>query len=416
MSKFGFLVRKSGRAEQPVEPAAASDNPLDLDDELFSARGAQPVGEDEALRSLLLDAHDKIGEIDAIKAAFRKLIEPVGKALGDFEAYKTEKAELQSALDTTRTAYGKLRNEVGDIDKKLAQQTGECLALREENRQLGERLTEAAALESELAAARQRLLAAANDKRAQQVMLDKAGAETARLSRKLAETETNVHAAQSLLRQAEADLGAMSTERTRLATALEETKARHAHELATQASRYDALGTRTAALEKVVADARELLLARAGQIHDQNQRAGELMAERDALQAQLTGLQTELRKRESELKDVDQARTLYAERNATLARAVTVKEAELARAGQATAALHERIGALETAHDAERQTTVQIIEELGAGLRREKMERAALEDALAAAREAYAQAMHEVMALRRNPPAGLRRPRAANAA
>ena len=140
------------------------------------------------------------------------------------------------------------------------------------------------------------------------------------------------------------------------------------------------------------------------------------MAERDALQAQLSGLQAELLKRESDLKDADQARTLYAERNATLARAFTAKETALARAELTNASLDERIGALETAHDAERQTTVQIIEELGAGLRREKMERAALEDALAAAREDYARAMHEVMSLQRNPPAGLPRPRPANAA
>jgi crescentin len=411
MSKFGFLVRKSDRAERPVEPAVPNDNPLELDDELFSARGVQPGGEEEALRNLLLDANDKIGELDAVKAAFRKLIDPVSKALRDFEADKAEKAELQSALDTTRTAYGKLRNEVGDIEKKLAQQTGQCLALREENRLLDERLTGAAALESDLAAARQRLLAAADEKRAQQGLFDKAGAETLRLSRKLAETETNVHAAQCLLRQAEANLTAMSTERSRLATALDEANARRAREIATQTSRFDALGKRTAALEKVVVDARELLLARAGQIHDQSQRAGELMAERDALQAQLSGLQAELLKRESALKDADQARTLYAERNATLARAFTAKETALARAELTNASLHERIGALETAHDAERQTTVQIIEELGAGLRREKMERAALEDALAAAREDYARAMHEVMSLQRNPPAGLRRPR-----
>ena len=416
MSKFGFLVRKSDRAEKPIEPAVPNDNPLELDDELFSVRGVQPGGEDEALRNLLLDANDKIGELDAVKAAFRKLIDPVSQALRDFEADKAEKAELQSALDATRTAYGKLRNEVGDIEKKLAQQTGQCLALREENRLLDERLTGAAALESDLAAARQRLLAAADEKRAQQVMLDKAGAEAARLSRKLAETETNVHVAQSLLRQAEANHTAMSTERSRLATALDEANARHARELVTQTARFDALATRTAALEKVVADARELLLARAGQIHDQDQRAGELMAERDALQARLSGLQAELRKRESDLKDADQARTLYAERNATLARAFTAKEAELARAGQTYAALHGRIGALETAHDAERQTTVQIIEELGAGLRREKMERAAAEDALAAVREEYARARHELNTLQRNPPAGLRRPRAANAA
>ena len=120
MSRFGFLARKPGSAEKPNEPAAASDNPLELDEELFSALGAQLGGENEALRNLLLDANNKIGELDTIKAAVGKLVDPVSKALRDFEAEKTEKVGLQSVLNNTRTAYGKLRNEVGDLEKKLA--------------------------------------------------------------------------------------------------------------------------------------------------------------------------------------------------------------------------------------------------------------------------------------------------------
>jgi len=37
MSRFGFLARKAGPAEKPNEPAAPSNNPLELDEELFSA-------------------------------------------------------------------------------------------------------------------------------------------------------------------------------------------------------------------------------------------------------------------------------------------------------------------------------------------------------------------------------------------
>ncbi len=211
MSRFGFLARKAGPAEKPNEPAATSDNPLELDEELFSALGAQLGGENEALRNLLLDANSKIGELDTIKTAVGKLVDPVSKALRDFEAEKTEKVGLQTVLNNTRTAYGKLRNEVGDLEKKLAasdrecqtlrqdlaaaqsllltieatktdfsidiaagraqiadlesnlaQRTGEGLALREENRRYDERLVavdrRVIALESDLTAARQRLL------------------------------------------------------------------------------------------------------------------------------------------------------------------------------------------------------------------------------------------------------------------
>ncbi len=174
---------------QTSPTAKTSDNPLELDEELFSSLGAQLGGENESLRNMLLDANNKINELDIIKAAVGKLVDPVSKALRDFEAEKTEKVGLQTVLNNTRTAYGKLRNEVGDLEKKLAasdrecktlrqdlaaaqsllhtlettktdfsidlaagraqiadlesnlaQRTGECLALREENRRLDERL------------------------------------------------------------------------------------------------------------------------------------------------------------------------------------------------------------------------------------------------------------------------------------
>src|SRR5664279_907159 len=131
MSRFGFLARKSGSAEKPDQPAAGQ-NPLELGEELFSSLGARMGGENEALRNLLLDANSKINELDTIKSAVGKLVEPVGKALRDFEAEKTEKVGLQTVLNNTRTAYGKLRNEVGDLEKKLAAADRECQTLRQD--------------------------------------------------------------------------------------------------------------------------------------------------------------------------------------------------------------------------------------------------------------------------------------------
>ena len=110
----------------------APDNPLELDEELFSALGAQLGGENELLRNLLLDANAKIGELDAIKYAVGKLVDPVSKALRAFEAEKSEKIGLQTVLNNTRTAYGKLRNEVAELEKKASFSQKECQALRQE--------------------------------------------------------------------------------------------------------------------------------------------------------------------------------------------------------------------------------------------------------------------------------------------
>src|SRR5690242_3713908 len=389
MSKFGGLfARKAGLYDKSATPLPANpalpDNVLELDEELFSALGAQLGGENESLRNLLLDANAKIGELDTIKNAVGKLVDPVSKALRAFEAEKSEKVSLQTVLNNTRAAYGKLRNEVAELEKRanfsekecqalrqeltttqhllrtleatkaeiaidiaarraqivdlearLAQETGEGKALREENRRLDERLSAAdkrvAEIESELNGARQRLLMLEDEKRAQQISLDKLSGESARISRKLAETEASLTATQGRLRHVEGTVADMTTERTRLAGALDEANERHEHELTTQRMRFDALQARATASEKLLGEAREHLLARADEIRTYDRRAGELSLERDALQARIAELEVERMQRESEFKEVDQARATLMELSAALTRAYTTKEAALAR-------------------------------------------------------------------------------------
>jgi chromosome segregation ATPase len=469
VSRFGFLARKAGLAEKPNEPVATRNNPLELDEELFSSLGAQFGGENEALRNLLLDANSKINELDTIKSAVGKLVDPVSKALRDFEAEKTEKVGLQTVLNNTRTAYGKLRNEVGDLEKRLAasdrecqtlrqdlaaaqsllntlettrtdysidlatgraqitdlesnlaQRTGECLALREENRQLDERQVvsdkRAIALESDLGAARQRLLIAEDEKHAQQGLLDKAGLEAARMTRKMTETEASFNAVQGRLRHAEAAINEANIERARLITTLDEVNERHERERNSLNIRFDSLQTRAATLEKVVGDARELLLARAEQIREYERRNGEVAAERNELQERVSVLQASLIEYESKYKEADQIRLAYVERNTTLAPAFTAKEAALARAEDDSAALADRVGALEATRASEKQAAEQKITELDAALRREKLDRAVAEGALATARRDFAKAMRDVMALTRNAAGPDEPSRAANAA
>jgi chromosome segregation ATPase len=357
-------------------------------------------------------------------------------------------------LSNTRTAYGKLRNEVAELEKKaafsekecqalrqeltttqsllraleatkaeiaidvaarrlqivdlearLAQETGEGKALREENRRLDERLSSAekrvASLESEVNAARQRLLMIEDERRAQQISLDKISADGARLSRKLAETEAGLTASQGRLRHVEGNFAELSTERTRLASAFAEAKERHEHELTTQRMRFDALQARASASEKLLGDAREHLLARADEIRTYDRRAGELAMERDALQARIADLETERMQRESQFTEMDQARATLMERSTTLARAFTVKEAALTRAEDTISALSEQINALEAARAAEKQAAEQRIEELSVSLRREQMQCSVVEGALETARKDFGRLMREAMALQR---------------
>jgi len=476
MSKFGsFFARKPALVETLPAPtptdSAPPDNPLEIDEELFSALGVQVGGDNEALRNLLLDASAKIAELDTIKAAVGKLADPVSRTLSQLETEKSEKAALQTVLNNTRTSYGKLRNEVAELEKKataserecgalrqeltttqnllrameatkaeiaidiaarraqiidlearLSQETGECNALREENSRLDERLVTAEkrviVLDSELNGARQRLLMLEDERRTQQALLDKASADAARLARKLAETEASLNAAQGRLRHVEANFAEVSTENSRLTAALDQANERHNHELTTQRMRFDALTARAQATEKLLVEAREHLLAKATEIRDYDRRTGDLANERNTLQARVANLDADRIQRDSELKETVQALTTLKERSATLARAYTTKEAALNRAEEAIAALNLRIGALETTIASNKQTAEQQIEELTAALRREKLERSVVEGALETGRKDCARLMREVMALQRarDDAAIQGRPRAANAA
>ena len=462
MSKFGGLFARKpssafDRLAQPSPTGAAApetDNVLELDEELFSALGAQIGGDNETLRNLLLDANAKIGELDAIKAAVGKLADPVSKTLRAYEAEKSEKLSLQAVLNNTRTAYGKLRNEIAEVEKKatafeqecgalrqelsatqgmlrtveatkaeiaidiaarraqiadlegrLSQETGESQALREENRRLDERLTatnkRVIALESDLNAARQRLLMADDEKRAQSATLDKMSTDAARLSRKLAETEASLNATQGRLRHVEGNYAELNNERARLVSALDESSERHNHELTSQRMRFDALAARASATDNLLGEAREHLLARAEEIRDFDRRLNDVSNERDNLQARVSDLEADRIRRESEIKEMDHARATLMERGGALTRAYTAKEAALSRAEDAVAALQAQIEVLARERANDKMLAEQAIEELKAALQREKLDRAVVEGALEAGRKDFARVMREVMNLQR---------------
>lgn len=451
----GFLSRKPVISDAAARPAQQPANPLELDEELFSTLGARVGGENEALRNLLLKASTKINELDAIKDAVTQLADPVAKALAAYEAEKSEKIGLQTVLNNTRTAYGKLRNELTDLEKRheaaqseclllrqelisvqdllksteatkaeiaidvaarraqigeletrLAQENNDNIALRDENQRLDGRLSAAGkrivVLESDLNSARQRLLMTEDEKGALQGALDKSIADAARLSRKLSETETSLTAAHGRLRNVEANYAEASTERARLANALEETNERHEHERNSQRIRLDALQARVGATEKLLGEAREHLLAKADEIRNYDRRLGEMALARDTANAKIAELDADKLKRESEYEELRQAHTTLKDRSAALARAFNAKDVDLTRNGEAINALTQRIAVLENEIKARQQASEKALEELTAALRREQHERAVAEGALETGRKDFARVMREVMALQRS--------------
>ena len=481
MSKFGgFLARKTLPEPEPesapesepnsAEPLA-TDNLLDLDAELFSKRGAQFGGDNESLRNLLIYANHKISGLPTIMDAVGRLVDPVSKALRDFENEKSEKHNLQTALSSTRSALDKARKEIAALEKKagtfereclqlrknyaivqnsersleqakaaltseittsrakisdlegrLAQETTDSNAQREEVRRLGERLVvtnkRTVQLEAELNNTRQKLVQSEDEKRSVQSALDKSTAECARLSRLLAETESNLTETQGRLRHVEANFAEINTERERLATTLDELKERHENELGAQQKRFEALQSRAAASDKLLLEARDQLTAQADQVRVGDSRMSELAHERDALATRLTLLEAERAQHDNERRENEQARATLLERCNALAKIYKIKESALERADEMINTLNDRICSLETQLQASIDAAESQFEDSAAALRREKHERAVVEGALETARKDFARVMREVMALQRNQQAQetSAQPRAANAA
>lgn len=456
MSKISaLLARKAVNSPSTVpaiRAAEQADAPVDLDEELFSSIGAQLGSNNETLRNLLLNANHKISELDAIKDAVSKLVSPVSKALREFETEKADKINLQAALSNTRTAYGKLRNEVTDLEKKAAaaereadqlrkdlsfaetaakaletvrgelavdiaqrraqitdlegrlnQETVETRALRDENERLKNRQAtldkHVGQVESEVNTLRQKLVLAEDEKRALQTAYEKSASDVQRLARKLAETENTLTATHSRLRNTENSLAEMTSERGRLSAALEEANERQSGELTKQQMRFDALQARGNATDRLLTEAREHLSARSEDVRMLERRLSETTLERDTLATRLSTTENELMQRDGGLREVENARTALLERAGALAKAYNTKEAELAQTQEALQALIDKVEFMQEESRTRTQGAEKQIDELNEALRREKVERAVVEGALEAARKDFSRLMRELMAL-----------------
>jgi chromosome segregation ATPase len=479
MSKIAALLARKPANSSSASPssvpaikaAGQADTAVDLDEELFSSIGAQLGSSNETLRNLLLNANHKISELDTIKDAVAKLVSPVSKALREFETEKADKINLQAALSNTRTAYGKLRNEVTDLEKKsasleretdqlrkdlaftenaakaletvrgelaveiaqrraqitdlegrLSQETVETKSLRDENERLKSRQItvdkHVIQVEAEVNTLRQKLVLADDERRALQTAYEKSAGDVQRLARKLAETENTLSATHSRLRNTENSLAEMTSERGRLSAALDEATERQAGELTKQQMRFDALQARSNATDRLLTETREHLSARSEDVRILDRRLSETTLERDTLATRLSSVEAELMQRDGGMREIENARTALLERAGQLAKAYNTKEAELAQAQESLQSLTDKVTFLEDEARNRTQSTEKQIDELNEALRREKVEHAVIAGALEAARKDFTRLMRELMALeqQRNAREPLPELRSANAA
>jgi crescentin len=462
MSRFGGLIGRKTFVENRISeanPAPApepDDNVLELDPELFSPIANQVGKENEEVRNLLIDAEYRISDLDAVKESIAKLVEPVSKTLRAFEVAKSERLSLQTVLNTTRIAYGKLRNEMSAIEKRattlesecsrlqedlsLAQQyvasletakteqaadidgkrseiadlqrrvqhdTAELQNVREENRRISERIIAAdkkmGQIESELDSARQRALVAERERTTLQAALDETLSEHSRVSRRLVEADNAITAASARLRQLESALAEAEADRTRLSQDGDATKEKLQNELNTQRMRFDALQTRAATTEKLLDEARQTLAARADEIRSYERRMTEATLMRNMIEGKLGQIESGIAERDAQIYDLDQARATLAERAEVLTRAVTTRENAYNRAQEKIGLLEERIEQIEGEAKGIRDSSELQIEELNTQLHRERVERTMVEGALDSARQDIARLMRDIAVLQNRP-------------
>jgi crescentin len=454
MSKLsGLFGRKSGQSEADKPSAANPKSRPDPAPETFSDVGSRIGEENEALRNLLFDTGRKINELDELKSAFDKIVTPFNNTLRTLEQEKSQNISLTGQLAESRSAYEKLRADVyqvekratllesengrlredlelaretarsleshrndinsqiaaqnaqiSDLERQLAQETTERRTLSENKRSLTEHLETAekrnAALEGDLAAARERVTLLDNEQRTTKSSLDQALDEISRITRRLTESDNTLGATRAQLVKIEASFSETSAERTRLAAALDEAKEAHQAERNSLNMRLDGLQSRAATAERLLAETRQNLVARTEEVRSFDRKAVEATIARNNADKRLAQIESTHEARERQIKDLEQSRATLVERSNALTKTLKSREAALARAEERNHALTERAARLEADIQVSRTNIEKRVEDLNSSLQRERMERAVVEGALEAARKDNSRLQSEVAALR----------------
>jgi crescentin len=434
-----FLVRKTSDSDTAPIVVSTDKNGAG-DGEVTVVAGTQLGAENEALRSLVVDAARKIEDLDNLKLAFGRIIDPLQRTLQTLEQEKARNASLFSTLGESRTSVeaqraelaqkeklaasltaaneklqleleqirqtasglestrvdllneNVLRNtEIATLQSRLSAESISRQALADEHRIVTDQAQAAnkrlGTLETEIIAARQKIALADDERRSLQNALDQTLGEVSRLSRQLTDSNNALAGAQTRIAQLETSFAEADAERMRLVAALDEANERHRSESGAQTMRLDALQSRAATAEKLLTEARANLAARGDEIRSFERKMTDATIARNAAEKKLAQIEGAQQLQERQIKDLEQARTALLERNTALGKNMRTRETEFARAEEKIQSLSETIAHLEADIQANRARAEKRIEELNALLEHERMDRAVAEGALEATRK-----------------------------
>jgi crescentin len=420
-------------AEAEAEPTAA---------ETWADLGTRVGGDNENLRSLLIDVGRRIDALDDLRDIFGELVVPIGQALNTLEREALDNANLRNALEETTVGYEQLRGEVKDVRKSLAASQSECehlsyelgvsqqtvgtleadkadlvaeieparvritelegelarenaaVRMLSEHKQALSKHTAAAdkriaELEGLIGAASEKLTMGADENRSLQTSLDQMVEENSRLQRRVTDSEMAIEKALTQVSQLQAALKSGEAERGRLTAALAEANDKRQVETNTLSTRLEAMSSRAVTAEKLLAEVRQNLLTRTEANNAAERKVVEATLARNMADKKLELAQTALQSKEKLLHEIEQFRTKLAERANTLLLNVRQRDKALSRAEEEIQALSARVGQLEAEIDAQRKKAGEAMAALKAQLESERAGRTVAEGALKKARMNY---------------------------
>jgi chromosome segregation ATPase len=448
-----LISEKSGSRLPGVELNGDANSDANRNDrpaaETWAEIGLRIGGDNEAVRSLMVDIGRRIDALDDLRDTFGKIVDPIDQALRTLEREKFDNVTLRNALGEVRTSYETLRAEfkelgrkvveseteterlryelgqaqqaVGaletskieltneleparvklvDLEQQLARETAAARVLNDHTEMLSVRFAAAdkrsAGLEGEIASAREAHVLHENENHSLQTSLDQIVGENSRLARRLTESEASLDKARLQLEQIKTALTAVEAERNKLTAAVDEANEKRHTETNTLSTRLEAMSSRATAAEKLLAELRQSLLARTEESSAAERKVADATVARNATDKKLELVQNSLQLKERQVQDVEQSRSKLVERTNTLVKTVKTLDSALARAEDRIKLLGERVAQLEAEAEANLAKSQESVDDLNSQLQCERMERTVAEGALKKARTSCAELQREL--------------------
>jgi chromosome segregation ATPase len=447
------LDEKAGVADEDAEVENRSDaEPIAAESATdVSAR----IGEAcEALRNLIVEAGNKVNELEDTKQTFFQIVDPADRALRILEQEKTRNISVSRRLAQLRTSYDMLlikfdecerRNEAlikgkqqlrldleeeqrsvrelrttraeltndvalaramsASLESQIADLTARTKALTDDNQRYRSHAIEAetrvSGLETELGAVRETLAILQGENQSLQSSLSQAVTESSTLAQRTREMETALTTASARIQQLDSTLFGVESDRNRLLADVNELSDRQRNDQNKLHVQFEALQARASMAEKLLGNTRQLLAARSEEARASDRQVSEGKRARDAAEVRVREIEALLRSHENQVRELERARDVLTERNTSLANSLKSREALVAEADDQKRLMTDQIARLENDAKVNRMALEKRVEELLALLDHERLERQVVEGALDATRGERAQLQHELYKLRR---------------